>query len=145
MDFIVHPLKGANAVEFGMRSDQVKAAMNAPSVSGDIRAASKEFPTDYFEEAGLFAYYDAEGFLDGLEFVEPSRPLLQGVNMLTLSVEMATDLLKRMDAGTIVESDGAVSRRLSIGIWSSEAFEGDKNVPVEAFLIGRPGYYDDVQ
>ena len=142
MDFTIYPLKGANAVEFGMRSAQVKRAMNAPCVSGDIRAVSKEFPTDFFEEAGVFAYYDVDGFLDALEFVRPSRPLLGKVNVFSLPFGQAAAMLARLDPEVVSEPDAVLSRQLSLSIWSPELPDGD-HVPIESFLVGRPGYYDE--
>jgi len=143
VDFVVHPLKGVNDIEFGMTAPQVRSKINAAPEQKAHRATSKEYPSDFYPDLGLFCDYDEEGHLETVEFVLAGRPFLGGVNILTLPFGLAADLLRRLDPQVTLEPDAAVSRRLSMAIWSSDLPDGD-HVPVETFLVGRPGYYDDM-
>ena len=142
MNFVVHPLKGVNDIEFGMTSAQVRAKVNVAPEPDLHRATSKEFPSDFFPDLGFFCDYDDEGHLETIEFVLAGRPVLGGVNILSLPFHLAAEVLSRLDPQVVRAPDMVTSRRLSLSVWSSDP--EDEGIPVEAFLIGRPGYFDDV-
>ena len=61
MLFTVFPLKAVNQIEFGMTAEIVREKMSGRLATGDIRARSKDHPTDYYQDEGAFFYYDEEG------------------------------------------------------------------------------------
>lgn len=139
MDFTIRPLKGANDIEFGMQAEVVQALMGA--VPQKFRRHDEAFPSDHFVEDGVFGYYDADGHLEAMEFSAPSRALLGAVDFLQLPFGEAASLLRQIDPEAETNKDMVTSKRFSIAIWSSAGFD-EADEPVEAFLIGRPGYYD---
>lgn len=142
MDFVVHPLKGVNDIEFGMTPEQVRPKLGDDFEIVTHRGRNEESRSDFYADLGLFCDYDEFGHLEAIEFVLSGRPFLGSISMLTLTVSTATELLARLDPQMVVEPDGAVSVPLSLAIWSSESSDEDKDVRVETFLVGRPGYYD---
>ena len=141
MLFTVFPLKAVNQIEFGMTAEIVREKMSGRLATGDIRARSKDHPTDYYQDEGAFFYYDEEGFLDAVEFASGANVILGGVRPLELPVGQAIAAMSKLDPNMIVDDEGAFSRRLSLGIWCPSIDEGDDE-PVESFLVGKPGYYD---
>ena len=111
--------------------------MNASCISGDIRAVSKDFPTDFFEEAGVFAYYDTEGYLEAMEFVRPSRPLLGKVNMFSLPFGQAASMLARLDPQVVLEEDAVLSRRL-VSRYGRQTFLTEIMFPWKPSLLAAP-------
>jgi hypothetical protein len=55
MAFKIYPLKGVNDIEFGMHVQDVRKLIDRQFSTGDIRAKSKEFPTDYNIQEGFFS------------------------------------------------------------------------------------------
>jgi hypothetical protein len=128
--------------------------MNAEFESGPWRNTSPDFPTDHFNEAGVFAYYDAEGCLEAMEFHEPAQLVLRGVDLLGLPYSELMPFLSNIDPVFDTDGSGASFRTLEVGVYapnavSIEDYEDDEDYEmdgsedrVEAVLIGRPGYYD---
>jgi len=148
MEYVVHTLKGVNSIEFGMTVDEVRNIMSGQFETfrrgGAFEPAMNDHPSDFYTEEGVFCYYDTEGHLEAMEFTNRARVLLGGVNVFELPIGRAVELLTRLDPEAVVDWEGAVSHGLSLAVWSPEASE-DENAPVESFLTGRPGYYDDVE
>lgn len=138
MEFTIYPLKGANDIEFGMLSQDVRKIVGEKPNS--FTKFDEVHPSDHFVAAGLLGYYDDQGHLEALEFVTPSKPMFGLTSMLDLSFDQAASLMKQVDPDVVVLPDMVTSNRLSLSIWSSAGFE-DGYEPVEAFLIGRAGYY----
>lgn len=140
MDYTIHPLKGVNQIEFGVQAARVRQDMGTKYISGDFRAVSKEHPTDFFKDAGMFAYYDADGHLEAMEFASPGRVFLGGVNLLSMHFSQVMALLTKLDSHYSEDRAGACFRTLSIGIYAPRSID-EEDAPVEAVLVGRPGYY----
>ena len=61
MDFVIHPLKGVNDIEFGMPFDTVRKLMSRTfrtfiGGSEELGLAEK-FPSEHYEEVGALCYY----------------------------------------------------------------------------------------
>jgi hypothetical protein len=141
MDFIIHPLKGINDIEFGMKKEEVRQLIGVSPV--EFRRHDEAHLSDHFENEGAFAYYDADGHLEAMEFSPPSRALLGVVNVLDLPFGQAASLLNRIDSKLVTDKDMVTSKRYCLSLWSSAGFE-EKDEPVEALLVGREGYYDSL-
>jgi hypothetical protein len=141
MDYLLHPLKGANNIEFGMTNIAVRNIID--SEFEEFRRGNEIFPSDIFQDNSVFCYYDAGGHLEAMEFSGSSRPLLGGINLLSLDFKHLLILLSKLDPALEVDRAGAISRKLSIGIYAPRAVDEEiSEAVVEAVLIGRPGYYD---
>lgn len=142
MSYEIHPLSGVNGIEFGMQVEQVRALMSGTFALFQRAPLLEEFqddhPSDHYEDQGIFCYYDRTGCLEAMEFTGPAEPLVNGLNLLAMTFPQAATALARMDPDVVREPDMVTSRRLSLSIWSEEG----ENGPVDAFLTGRPGYYD---
>jgi hypothetical protein len=111
-------------------------------MGGHLEEFKDDFPTDYFISQGILRFYDKSGRLEGMQFYEPSRPVLRGVNLLSLPIGQAISFLRRLDPDLqFHEGDGAVSRRLNLALRSPEMDEDDQE-PVGSVVVARPGYYD---
>lgn len=144
MIFNIMTNRGINNIEFGMDSENVRRLMSAQWETGPWRNISPEFPTDWFRDMGVFAYYDAEGFLEAMEFHEPADVCLGGVNLLGLQYGEARSLLGGIDPHFSVDEEGADFRTLSIGLYVPDAGELADKARIESVLVGRSGYYDSL-
>lgn len=141
MHFSAYPLKGVNDIEFGITSEMLEQKMSGRLEIGDIRAKSIDHPTYSYPDIPVFFYFDEEGFLEAIEFCEGSNAFLGDTNFLTMGVREAISAMKTLDPDTVIDDQGAVSHRLSFGIWCPNIDEEDEE-PVETFLIARAGYFD---
>ena len=113
MDFQIQSATATNIVRLGESRDEVRRLL------GNYRAfrrtpASEE--SDQFTERGVMATFSASGTLVMLEFVDPARVELEGVQLLGEPVEALESLLA--ERGIALESDGggAVIPDLSVGL-----------------------------
>lgn len=102
-----------------------------------------DFPTDYYREIGVFCYFNKSGNLEAIEFLSPSRPIMNEVDLLSLSVKEAIHLFIGTDPELDINATRAISKKLSIGFVFS--YEDDsEDARIASFLLGCPGYYDDI-
>jgi hypothetical protein len=145
MMYNVEILKGAGQIKFGMSFSEVRKKISgiykSYDISNVIQDLGRIFPVDYYAQNGIFCHYDPAGLLEAIEFLSPSRPLLQGVDILSLTTEQAVSLLRQLDPSAEWDGEGLTSHRLSLDIRSPQADDGD-HILVERFLVGCPGYYD---
>ena len=144
MIFNIVPNKGVNNIEFGMNSANVRRLMNARFESGPWRNPSKYFPTDWFQVVGVFAYYDADGLLEAIEFHEPAAICLGDVDLLRLPYGVAKSLLTKLDPDFSSDGEGIDFRKLNIGLYAPDVEELADNARIESVLVGRSGYYDSI-
>ena len=140
MDFQINLTKGANQIEFGTHAEFVRKLIGGKFEQ--FRRWNEIYPSDHFQEQGVFCYYDPDGHLEAFEFHEPARVFLGKVNLLSLHFRQAMALLTELDHEVSRDLAGADFRNLSLGIYAPRA-EDEEDVPVEAVLVGRSGYYDE--
>lgn len=139
MDFVFHPLKGVNDLEFGM--DELSVHQRMGIVPEKFRRGGEKFPSDHYAAEGAFAYYDDEGHLEAFEVSRRSRALIGGVDILALPVRQALEFMQRLDPNAVIDRDGAISHKYSLAIWCPHLGDEEDEEPVEAALVGKPGYY----
>jgi hypothetical protein len=146
MSYEIFPLEGVNTIKFGMSVNDVRGRMSGDFEvfrrAGAFEPAMLDHPSDFYQDAGVFCYYDKSGHLDAIEFARRARPLLGGVDIFELSIGEATALLAKLDPEVDVHYEGAISYALSLAVWSPEASD-DQNAPLQSILTGRAGYYDE--
>lgn len=140
MDFEIKPLKGAGTIGFGMSPPEVRSQIPAKSLPFK-RSAAVEFPSDYFETEGVFAYYDEHGKLEAIEFAAPANPLLDGLALLRVPCDLVKSTLRAGDPSFEEDAAGAVSKVVGVGLYAPNA-DKDPTAPCEGIIVFRAGYYD---
>ncbi|MBV1690618.1 hypothetical protein KRR38_23800 [Novosphingobium sp. G106] len=97
------------------------------------------YPSDHFVDIGIFCYYNAGGNLEAMEFSEPARPILSGVDILNIPFRQAEALFEKLDADLVRDLGSVISERWSLAIMKP----GRRSDPTEMFLAGRAGLYKD--
>ncbi len=99
------------------------------------------FPCDYFENFGVFAYYNASGVLEAIEFTEPAVPEFEEMDLLKIHFKDLITYLSDKDKGLEVESGSLTSHVLGIDAYAPDA---DDNTPssAESIIVFENGYYD---
>lgn len=140
----IYPLKGAGNIEFGMHVSVVRKIMFGKfeefrriEVPEDLR---DKHPSDHYVDKGIFCYYDENGHLEAMEFTDPSRPTISGVNILNIPFRKAEIVLRDVAPDLVRDFSSAFSRRWSLAI----SKPGRLSDPAETFLTGRSGLYDEI-
>lgn len=102
MRFLISPFVGAGKIKFGMTPDQVRLLGGV--FDSFKRAEESVFPCDYFENLGVFAYYNASGVLEAIEFTEPAVPEFEEMDLLKIHFKGLITYLSDKDKGLEVES-----------------------------------------
>src|SRR4051812_8873138 len=108
MNYIINPLRGVGRIEFGMKSDVVRAYVGAEFKSFK-RSPEAAFPCDYFPSQSAFFYYDSSGYLEAVEFAAPARPTVDGIELMSLPFEQVVTKLAARDEHIEIERDGAIA------------------------------------
>lgn len=145
MIYEVVPLEGIRGlISFGMKREYVRSKM-----AEDYHTFSRGgewgtgIPVDFYINDGIFFYYDSNNELNALEFSRESKIRFAEMEIFNMKARDVIRYMSGIDKETLVTSDGATSRTLSLGLWSPDLDE-DSDAPVESFLAGRSGYYDMV-
>lgn len=140
MNYEISPLEGIDGIRFGMNFQAVRSLMGVDFKSF-MRTPSSVFPCDHFSEAGVFAYYDANGGLEAVELAEPAAPTFEGVNLLRMNFESVLAFLKSKDASVSRDVDGAISIALGVSVYAPQALK-DSSANCESVMVFKRGYYD---
>lgn len=130
MRFEIHPLQGANSVEFGMVPSQVRKHMGPNFVlfkrGGSLEDDDGKHPSDYYENEGAFFYYDTQGNLEAIEFTDAAEVVVGGINFFDFLMRDAVIALQKIDPATLIQSDGAVSVRLGVALWTPDIWKEEE-------------------
>lgn len=138
MEFAVTPFVQAGPLRFGMTRAEVRSAL--PGDFHSFRRTPRAEECDHFEALGLFAYYDADGGLEAVEFTRPAMPTLDGARLLDLTVG---DASRSLQAITDPEDDACLlASDHGIGFWVPDQDDGPRS-RAESVIVHRAGYYDD--
>lgn len=138
MEFAVTPFVQAGPVRFGMTRSEVRSAL--PGDFQSFRRTPLAEECDHFEALGLFAYYDADGRLEAVEFTLPATPTLDGARLLDLTLG---DASRSLQAIADPEDDACLlAPDYGISFWVPDRDDGPRS-RAESVLAHRVGYYDD--
>jgi hypothetical protein len=140
MKFEIIPLQGVNDIRFGMTPEKVRRLAGA-DFTVFKRGHTDPHPSDHFKTLGMFCYYDANGTLEAVEFADPARPSIHGVEFLHMPFDAAKSALARLDNQFEEDLDGAIAYRIGVSIWVP-LLKDDPSSPVESVLAFRAGSYD---
>lgn len=138
--FYVKPFVGVNNIEFGMNPPSVRELLSN-NFESFKRSEESAYPCDFFEEIGVFAYYDSKGCLEALEFASPSSVVWSEVDFLNTSADRIRDLLQSNDADTETELDGVTSYKHGLGIYAPNLTDDPKCSP-ESVIVFAEHYYN---
>jgi hypothetical protein len=140
MKFNVTPLIGIDEIQFGMSLDDAQNAISS-SYKSFRRTPAAEHPCDFYENLGLFVYYDRYSTVEALEFCEPALLNFKGIDLVTYSFEDTVKLLKSLDNAIELEGGSFTSYSLGIGGFAPDLDE-DPNSACESVILFKNGYYD---
>ena len=139
MRLSILPLQGAGELRFGMSVDEARA--HATGRFSTFRRTPQANPCDFYEDQGMFLYYDDDGKLEAIEWANTAQPqpILAGMALLGKSFGEAKSDLRSLSTRLEEELDGAIAFDLGVSIWVPLARD---TAPVESVLAFREGYYD---
>lgn len=140
MKFEILSHEGVGQIRFGMPPSAVRAALGEEFESFK-RTPQSVYPCDYFPKLQCFVYYNMDGKAEAVEFAEPAKPTLNGVNLLNLSFSKLVQQLRKIDPEVLVESDGLTSIQLGIGAYAPST-ESEPESPPESIIVFTRGYYE---
>src|SRR5689334_7374493 len=109
----IEPSVAVGPFRLNMTRDQIAELSHRLGVE-PMRGSRGSSPYDYFEDMGIFCYYDASNLLEAVEFAEPASPELDGKNLLLFNIGEAIAFLKERDPLLSVDNDGATSFQLGV-------------------------------
>ena len=139
MDFSIIPLKGVGNVEFGMSPDEVRRRVGS-SFRSFKRSPQAAFPCDYFDQLGMFCYYDSEGELEAVEMSSPAGQRLT-VSIFSNDFGSAARSLAGFGEQIKRENDGVIAYEAGVSIYAPLA-KDNPTASVESVLAFRAGYYN---
>lgn len=139
MQFDIRSHQGVGAVEFGMTVIEVREALRS-SYESFKRTPQSTHPCDFFEGLGCFVYYNENGRVEAVEFVEPASPMFGDLSLLSIGFQALKKKIEEVDAEVSIESDGFTSLGVGIGGWTPDG--DDPQMPLESIIVFVSGYYD---
>ena len=142
MDLEIIPIEGVGPIKFGMSPEAVRSI-----IGGEYRSFLKTpksvFPCDSFRDEGIICFYDANACLEAIEFMRRSQPHLYGHEFIGHTVEDVRTFIAGLDDNVEINSDGAISHRLGVGVYAPLAKSNPRAI-VESVIAFRQGYYASV-
>lgn len=140
MNFVINPYTSAGPIEFGMTLLQVRQIVGRPCKSFK-RTSESVHPCDFFQDEGVFVYYQADGRVEAVEFARPAEPSFDGTDLLSIPFPQLMALLQGRDDSMEIDATECTSKAVGIGAYAPEAEESPEK-PAESVIVFRKGYYD---
>jgi hypothetical protein len=90
------PYESVDGLHFGSSPDEVRAHFGARFRSFN-RTGSQPYPSDYFPDIGVFAYYDATAQLEAVELASPAHAVLEGRDLSSSNIRELKEFLASKD------------------------------------------------
>ncbi|MGQ7249533.1 hypothetical protein ACUN9Y_19635 [Halomonas sp. V046] len=140
MPYLISPLEGVGAIEFGMQASSVRMLIGKDYTSFK-RNVTDEFPCDYYKDKGLFIYYKSPGVVEAIELTHPASPELDCSPLLSMTFKDLKKLLKKYDNNLETDGCSSISHALGIGAYAPKAIE-EESCEIESIIVFEKGYYD---
>ena len=140
MDLLIQPYEAMGPVRFGMRRDEVRAAIGT-KVSPFMKGLDSTTLTDSFDDERIHVYYDEQDCCEAVEVASPSVPLLEGQALLGRPFSEVRDWLMSRDSEVELDGAGLIAFTLGVGLYAPSALK-EPDEPVEGVIAFRRGYYD---
>jgi hypothetical protein len=135
-EMIIVPYVSVGPIKLGMTRDQVRAAL-----ASTPREFQKGFDArrknDAFEDRDLHVHYRDESVCDAVALWEGSKPILDGLDLMSMRYPVLLDKLRRLDPDLEVDASSFISRACGVSISGSL----ERATPECVFVFER-GYYD---
>lgn len=133
----IENIRRVGPIEIGIDKAQVHELLGSPSRSFR-RTQDVQEPSDHYEKDGVFVYYRSDGKVEAVEIASPREARIDGVDLLSMTLDDAKQYLQRLDRETVLEADGAISRKTGIAIYGSCG----PSERIESAIVFEDGYYD---
>lgn len=147
---IIVPHQGVNRTRFGMSRAEVAGSIGALARRGR-RGEHDLSDLDFFDTLGIKVSYDANDRCNAIEFSRGFRTDLEydGYRLFDHSAREVREWALARDP-QLDPKDGFTSKSLGLGMWADWIDEPDLEsdellAPGAAFIIFRPGYYEEEQ
>jgi len=127
----VVPLSQIGKISLGMSRSEVRSAMGSDFVEFKKSKFSKNTSDDYHF---LHVFYNVANECVAVEIFDDCQISINGT-VLPCEKNAFIQWLKTQDSNAEISGDGAISKKLSIGMTAAET-------SVESVLFGKPGYYE---
>jgi hypothetical protein len=122
-----------------MSAEEVRSDLGSPTKSFK-RTSESLFPCDYFELLGVFAYYDATGRLEAVEFGGPAKPFFSGFDLLESSYEKLHRFLGAHDMELALTPDAITSNAIGVSAYFPDISENPAAKP-QSVIAFRDNYF----
>jgi hypothetical protein len=147
---IIDPHQGVNRTRFGMSRAEVAGSIGAPARRGR-RGEHDLNELDFFDTLGVKVSYDANDRCNAIEFSRGFCTDLEydGYRLFDHPAREVREWALAKDP-QLDPTDGFTSKVLGLGMWADWIDEPDLEPnelldPGMAFIIFRPGYYEEEQ
>ncbi|ARI75683.1 hypothetical protein [Halobacillus mangrovi] len=130
----ITPYRSAGRLLLNMTKDEVQSQLKEkPKYVID-----DDGPTEHYTKAGLLVHYSPDGNRSRVfEFVDHSKPEINGIRFLHMKAKQAQKVLKKIDRSVTEVADTYISEKLGISLYML-------NDRVETLLVFEKGYYDEM-
>ena len=130
----INSYSSVGSLKLNMTKEEIQSQLN--EVPEYLQG--EEEPTEYYKEAGVLVHYSqGRDISRAFEFVNPSKPTINGVCFLNMKAKNALRILKELDSSVIEVADTHISEKLGVSLYILD----DK---VETVLVFEQGYYDEM-
>jgi hypothetical protein len=137
MIFNIFPFEGVREARFGMGPGEVRKIFGAGYKSFK-KSKEDAFPTDYYEQMGVFLYYDHSAKLEAVEFALPANPQFRGIPFLHKSYVELTDTFQAETLAFSVDDDGVTLPEVGVALWFP-TLKSEQTLPPESVLVHKTG------
>ena len=133
-----NPFQSVGAIELGKSPEIIRSVINSPWRSF-LKGST---PTDAFEDAGIYVYYDKSNKSEAIEFFTPASLTFQGKVLVDKPYKEIRDWLASIDSNIIHNDSGIEARSLGIGLYAPSFDENERpDELVEAIIVVCKGYW----
>jgi hypothetical protein len=136
--------KGVDSVAFGMTRSEVARVMGHAPLRGR-RGQRDESDYDFFEQIGIFVYYDVADACRAIEFTQEAKVSYDGYELFAHPAHEVRTWARTRDE-SLDGKDGFVSEALGLSMYAPsidvpDLDDDQRTEPAQSFLAFRPGYY----
>lgn len=134
---------GVGPIRFGQTREVVRQFFKEKPT--EFFKGNDPVKTDYFEQEGVFVFYDANDTCEAVEFCKPAIVEWQKKQLLPLPLGELLEYMRNQDE-SLDEADtvsGFLSYKNGIGGYTEDVEELEE--PAETIICFRPGIYGEMQ
>lgn len=141
MNLSIEPYKSVSQIVFGSSTDDLRTILGHQYKS--VNHYDSSGFRDVYIDLGLHVHYDGVGQCEAVEISPPAIPMFFDINFLGMPFNNAKEKMRKLDPDILVNNTGFTSLKYGINVYA-DGVDEDPNAPIEAVLVFRKGYYDDI-